>query len=87
MFFRRLVCLSVFASWSFAAENLYVFGTFDLNNNGKSEILKLGGLNAQLEYVELDANGNHHALWSYVPDEGTIVLDAKFNDLNNDGIK
>ena len=87
MCFRALVYLFVFTAWSFAAENLYVFGTFDLNNNGKSEILKLGGLSAQLEYVELDADGNHHALWTYVPDEGTVVIDAKFNDLNNDGIK
>ena len=87
MRFRALVCLFVFTAWSFAANNLYIFGTFDLNNNGKSEILKLGGLSAPLEYVELDRDGNHHALWTYVPSEGTIVIDAKFNDLNNDGIK
>ena len=87
MFFRVLICLYVFTSGLFAVGNLYVFGTFDFNNNGKSEILKLGGLSAQLEYVELDTDGNHHTLWTYIPDEGTVVIDAKFNDLNNDGIK
>jgi len=87
LFFRALFCLCVFASGLFATGDLYVFGTFDLNNNGKSEILKLGGLSAQLEYVELDADGSHRTLWTYSPDEGTVVIDAKFNDLNNDGIK
>ena len=87
MFFRVLFCLCVFTSGLFATGDLYVFGTFDLNNNGKSEILKLGGLSAQLEYVELGADGSHHTLWTYNPDEGTVVIDAKFNDLNNDGIK
>ena len=87
MFFRVLFCLYVFTSGLFATGDLYVFGTFDLNNNGKSEILKLGGLSAQLEYVELGADGSHHTLWTYNPDEGTVVVDAKFNDLNNDGIK
>ena len=82
-----LFCLCVFTSGLFATGDLYVFGTFDLNNNGKSEILKLGGLSAQLEYVELGADGSHHTLWTYNPDEGTVVIDAKFNDLNNDGIK
>nr|MCS5614282.1 VCBS repeat-containing protein [Candidatus Neomarinimicrobiota bacterium] len=87
MFFRVLFCLCVFTSGLFATGDLYVFGTFDLNNNGKSEILKLGGLSAQLEYVELGADGSHHTLWAYNPDEGTVVVDVKFNDLNNDGIK
>jgi len=87
LFFRVLFCLCVFTSGLFATGDLYVFGTFDLNNNGKSEILKLGGLSAQLEYVELGADGSHHTLWTYSPDEGTVVVDAKFNDLNKDGIK
>jgi len=82
-----LFCLCVFTSGLFATGDLYVFGTFDLNNNGKSEILKLGGLSAQLEYIELGTDGRHHTLWTYSPDEGTVVIDAKFNDLNNDGIK
>ena len=82
-----LFCLCVFTSGLFATGDLYVFGTFDLNNNGKSEILKLGGLSAQLEYIELGPDGRHHTLWTYSPDEGTVVIDAKFNDLNNDGIK
>jgi len=87
LFFRVLFCLCVFTSGLFATGDLYVFGTFDLNNNGKSEILKLGGLSAQLEYIELGPDGRHHTLWTYSPDEGTVVIDAKFNDLNNDGIK
>lgn len=67
------------------AGNLFVFGTLDLNNNGKSEILLLGGLSNQLEYVELDDDGSHHLLWAYSPQGNARVTDARFHDLNHDG--
>ena len=66
------------------AGNLFVFGTLDLNNNGKSEILLLGGLSNQLEYVELSDDGSHHLLWTYSPEGNGKIVDARFSDLNND---
>jgi len=66
------------------AGNLFVFGTLDLNNNGKSEILLLGGLSNQLEYVELGDDGSHRLLWTYSPEVNGKVVDARFSDLNND---
>lgn len=85
LFFRYSARFFVFACRLLAAGNLYIFGTFDLNNNGKSEILKVGGLVAPLEYVELDSNGAHETLWTFTPDSGGIIIDAKFSDLNQDG--
>ena len=66
------------------AGNLFVFGTLDLNNNGKSEILLLGGLSNQLEYVELGDEGSHRLLWTYSPEGRCKIVDARFSDLNND---
>ncbi len=68
------------------AGNLYIFGTFDFNKNGKSEILKLNGLVAPLELVELDDEGKHHTLWSFSPAPPIQIVDAKFSDLNQDGV-
>tara|TARA_Y100001936_G_C16088987_1_gene684339 strand:+ start:1163 stop:3475 length:2313 start_codon:yes stop_codon:yes gene_type:complete len=78
-----LASLSFFASS--LANNLHVIGTFDFNNNGKSEILKINGVGAPLEFVELDPSGNHTTIWAYSPERGSVV-DAKFADLNNDQI-
>lgn len=85
MLFRYSARFFVFASGLLTAGNLYVFGTFDLNKNGKSELLKVGGLVAPLEYVELGSDGVHKTLWTFFPDSGGTIVDAKFSDLNQDG--
>ena len=85
MLFRYSARFFVFASGLLTAGNLYVFGTFDLNKNGKSELLKVGGLVAPLEYVELGSDGVHKTLWTFFPDNGGTIVDAKFSDLNQDG--
>ena len=67
------------------AENLYVFGTFDFNQNGKSEIFKLNTPSFKLEFVEIQNDVKHNTIWAYSPDsENKIILDAKFSDINND---
>jgi len=47
-------------------------------------MLKINGLVAPLEFVELDDNGNHKTLWIYSPENGGTIIDAKFADLDND---
>ena len=84
MTFSQKFILSFFLSAAVFAENLHVIGTFDFNNNGKSEMLKINGLVAPLEFVELDDNGNHKTLWIYSPENGGAIVDAKFADLDND---
>ena len=69
------------------AEDLHVFGTFDFNRNGKSEIFKLHGLAAPLELVELNQDGNHISLWQYAPENDESIVDIKFADLNSDGME
>ena len=69
------------------AKDLHVFGTFDFNRNGKSEIFKLHGLTAPLELVELNQDGSHISLWQYAPENDESIVDVKFADLNNDGIE
>ena len=82
-------CRLILASFSFfatlVASNLHVIGTFDFNNNGKSEILKVNGQVAPLEFVELGVSGSHTTLWTYTPEKGSIV-DVQFADINNDQV-
>ena len=47
-------------------------------------MLKINGLVAPLEFVELDDNGNHKTLWIYSPENGGAIVDAKFADLDKD---
>ena len=86
MLFRWLIALFCISLGGLTAENLHVFGTFDYNKNGKSEILKLKGLVASLEMVELGNDGSHHTLWSYSPQPFVQIVDVKFNDLNQDSL-
>ena len=69
------------------AKDLHVFGTFDFNRNGKSEIFKLNGLVAPLELVELNDDGSHSSLWQYTPENEESIVDVKFADLNGDEIQ
>jgi hypothetical protein len=69
------------------AKDLHVFGTFDFNRNGKSEIFKLNGLVAPLELVELNDDGSHRSLWQYTPENEESIVDVKFADLNGDEIQ
>ena len=69
------------------AKDLHVFGTFDFNRNGKSEIFKLHGLTAALELVELNQDGSHISLWQYTPENDELIVDVKFADLNSDGVQ
>lgn len=85
MHYSRLILASLSFFASSLANNLHVIGTFDFNNNGKSEILKINGVGAPLEFVELDPSGNHTTIWAYSPKRGSVV-DAKFADLNDDQI-
>ena len=81
------IILATFLFPMLYAENLYVFGTFDFNQNGKSEIFKLNTPSSKLEFVEIENDGKHNTIWAYSPDnENKIILDAKFSDINNDNI-
>ena len=85
--FYKHTILAVFLLPMLYAENLYVFGSFDFNQNGKSEIFKLKTPSSKLEFVEIENDGKHNIVWTYIPDnENKVILDAKFSDINNDNI-
>ena len=88
--FRRLMVktltFSVVLCGFLSAEDLYVFGTFDFNQNGRSEIITINRLGTSLDFIELNKDGTHNKIWTFSPqlNSGSIV-DAKFSDLNDDG--
>ena len=88
--FRRLkvktLTFSMVLFGFLSAENLYVFGTFDFNQNGRSEIITINRLGTSLDFIELNRDGGHNKIWTYAPKQsGVSIVDAKFSDLNEDG--
>ena len=87
LLYRQPIRLFILCLGFIFAKDLHVFGTFDFNRNGKSEIFKLNGLNAPLELVELNEDGSHLSLWQYTPKNDELIVDVKFADLNSDGVQ
>ena len=68
----------------------YVDGTYDLDGDSLSELLlfydeKDGG---EIRYVEIDKNGKHTLLWSFVATEDILghISSVKMVDLENDNV-
>jgi len=68
----------------------YVDGTYDLDGDSLSELLlfydeKDGG---EIRYVEIEENGNHTLLWSFVATEDILghISSVKMVDLENDNV-
>ncbi|NQU27897.1 MAG: hypothetical protein HQ528_06385, partial [Candidatus Marinimicrobia bacterium] len=69
---------------------LYTDGTYDLDQDGLSELLLVvrqpdGG--TILEYVEIDKAQNHQTIWKFIPDAARIGLftDVKIVNIDNEG--
>ena len=78
--FRRLrvkiLTLSVVLCGFLSADNLYVFGTFDFNQNGRSEIITINRLGTRLDFIELSRDGSHNKIWTYdAQQSGGSILD------------
>ena len=84
--YKRFIALCIGFCTSIFANNLHIIGTFDFNNNGKGEILKINGLGSPLQFIELNGSEEHETIWSYDPEAGGEIIDAKFADLNNDKV-
>ena len=84
--YKRLIALCVGIGTFIFADNLHIIGTFDFNNNGKNEFLKINGLSAPLEFIEVNGSEGHQTIWSYSPEGDGEIIDAKFADLNKDKV-
>ena len=63
-FCYKHLMLGIFLLDVLFAENLYVFGTFDFNQNGKSEVFKINRTVSKLEFVEIEIDGKHNIICS-----------------------
>ena len=77
------IIFTVFLHFVLYSEDMFVKGTYDLDQDGMSEILLFTENN--LRFVEMDAEGQHRSLWGITP-ENYFVKDAFIYDLQNDGI-
>lgn len=80
---RNGIIFTVFLHFALYSEHMFVKGTYDLDQDGMSEILLFTETN--LRFVEIDAEGEHRLLWGLTP-ENYSVKDAFIYDLQNDGI-
>ena len=83
--FRRLMVktltFSVVLCGFLSAEDLYVFGTFDFNQNGRSEIITINRLGTSLDFIELNKDGTHNKIWTFTPQQNSgSIVDAKFSE-------
>ena len=72
--YKRFIALCIGFYASIFANNLHIIGTFDFNNNGKGEILKINGLGSPLQFIELNGSEEHKSIWSYDPEAGGEII-------------
>jgi len=85
-YLTSIILYGISGFYLFAQSSLHIDGTYDLNGNGRSELLIYGSKDAPLKYVELDEQGRHELLWAYSTSPTLKITDAKLLDLNKDGI-
>ena len=56
-----ILLLVLLLSVSLSAKSIKLVGTYDLNENDRSELLLLRG--GGLQYVEIEDNGDHREIW------------------------
>ena len=68
------------------SNNIYIYGTYDLNQNGNIEYFKLNKDNITLELIEIDLYSDDKNLWSYIPPNDLEIIDLELTNLNNDNV-
>ena len=79
-----ILLLVLLLSVSLSAKSIKLVGTYDLNENDRSELLLLRG--GGLQYIEIEDNGDHREIWYYHPngDRSAAVVDAVIANINDD---
>ena len=81
-FIATFILINAFA----ISNNLYIYGTYDLNQNGNIEYFKLNRDNNTLEFNEIDLYSDDKNIWSYNPPNDLEIIDLELTNLNNDNV-
>ena len=83
---KKLIAAFILISTFAISKNIYIYGTYDLNQNGNIEYFKLNKDNNTLEFNEIDLYSDDKNLWSYKPPNNLEIIDLELTNLNNDDV-
>ena len=87
---HTLIFVSFLITVSLFGKPVYVDGTYDLDGDNLSELLILYDEEgkSEIRFVEIQENGIHSPVWSYIVDMAIpgVISDIKMADLNHDDI-
>jgi len=87
---HTLIFVSFLITVSLIGKPVYVDGTYDLDGDNLSELLILYDEEgkSEIRFVEIQENGIHSPVWSYIVDMAIpgVISDIKMADLNHDDI-
>ena len=86
MQYKNSITAFIFISTFAISNNLYIYGTYDLNQNGNIEYFKLNRDDNTLEFNEIDLYSDDKNIWSYNPPSDLEIIDLELTNLNNDNV-
>ena len=84
--YKKLITTFILICTFALSNNIYIYGTYDLNQNGNIEYFKLNKDNNTLEFNEIDLYSDDKNLWSYSPPNDLEIIDIDLTNLNNDNV-
>ena len=84
--YKKLITTFILFCTFALSNNIYIYGTYDLNQNGNIEYFKLNKDNNTLEFNEIDLYSDDKNLWSYNPPKNLEIIDLELTNLNNDNV-
>ena len=73
--YKKLITTFILICTFALSNNIYIYGTYDLNQNGNIEYFKLNKDNNTLEFNEIDLYSDDKSLWSYSPPNDLEIID------------
>ena len=67
-------------------EGFHIKGPFDLDEDNANECLVLNSEDYSILFIEVISPNKNDTIWSYNFEDGTIISDGAFVDLNNDDL-
>ena len=76
--YKKLITTFILICTFALSNNIYIYGTYDLNQNGNIEYFKLNKDNNTLEFNEINLYSDDKNLWSYSPPNDLEIIDIDF---------